>query len=169
MVRTLFWTNNSRIFQGLSRTHFQLFKDFMWRLVDVRWAVIIVFICFLLFWVTIFLLPVTFSFELGTWESGLDEVSNKFRGPSSTDNSRPWILFWNYRTFKARANPVISSCILVCFIWKTVAQPVWSLEVIINGNTKNKKNRLNYRDLCLQLSQQVCTASLNLPLLRKLS
>ena len=61
-----------RTFQGLSRAHFPFFKD-------VRWSVIIVFICFLLFCVTN-ILPVTFIFKLGTCETGWDEVSRKIHG-----------------------------------------------------------------------------------------
>ena len=54
------------------------------------------------------------SFILGTWEFGLDKVSTKIQGLSSTDCnfqglSRPWTFYFKFqglsRTFKVHANP----------------------------------------------------------------
>ena len=79
-------------------------------------SVVIVFICFLLFYVTTFL-PVTFIFE-----SGLDEVSNEFQGLSSTASNfkrllRPWIFILKFKDFQGACEPCFQNllCRLIHF------------------------------------------------------
>ena len=81
--------------QGLSRTHFPLFKD------SIQ--------CKKEPWVYVFFSSTTTwailswrSFILGTWESGLDKLSTEIQGLSSTDCNFQGLS----RPFKVCANPV---------------------------------------------------------------
>jgi len=79
-VCTLFWTKNSRTFQG----HIFHFSRTPHTAKSI--GIMIVFTCFLLLAVATFL-PVAYNiiFTQGTLESMLDEISYKFQGLSSND------------------------------------------------------------------------------------
>ena len=97
-VHTLFWTKNSRSFQG-HISHF--FKDsvqckkepyvcLFWFFHNMSKFILKVFLCLLL---------------LGTWESRLDKVSTEIQGLSNTDCNfkrlwRPWIFIFKFKHFQ---------------------------------------------------------------------
>ena len=110
-VHTLFWTKNSRTFQGLSRTNFPFFKHSIQHQKEPRVY-------------DIFSSSTTWanlswrSFCVCSFSFGLDKVSIKIQGLASTNCnfqglSRPWILILKSRTFKVCTNPVIH----IFFTW----------------------------------------------------
>ena len=94
-VRTLFWTKNSRTFQGLSRTHFPFFKD------SIQ--------CEKEPWVYVFFSSST-TWAILSWRSfcvcsRLDKNSTEIQGLSGTDYnfqgfSRSWIYILKFKDFQ---------------------------------------------------------------------
>ena len=102
-VHTLFWTKNSRTFQGLSRTNFPFFKHSIQHQKEPRVY-------------DIFSSSTTWanlswrSFCVCSFSFGLDKVSIKIQGLASTDCnfqglSRPWISILKFKDFQCACEP----------------------------------------------------------------
>ena len=102
-VHTLFWTKNSRTFQGLSRTNFPFFKHSIQHQKEPRVY-------------DIFSSSTTWanlswrSFCVCSFSFGLDKVSIKIQGLASTDSnsqrlSRPWIFILKFKDFQGACEP----------------------------------------------------------------
>ena len=103
-VRALFWTKNSRTFQGpilFSRTPFSTKKsrESMPFLVLPQHE-------------QLYREGLSVFAPLGTWESGLDKISTEIQGLSSTDCnfhglSKPWIFILKFKDFQGACEPTI--------------------------------------------------------------